>query len=194
MTEPIIDPINPFPKGHRGGRPKGSKNFTPEEKRIKNLTVKLPLNYMKPEKVLLAKSAIIQLLETRQVETLSDAADRSNIPKLLAYKWRRNDLEWASLLKEAGEITADRIENEILSTEVNGKPISMPYVLARMFRLKALRPQLYKERYPINVEDSKMVDLLTEIKKIGQKQLPAATKETEEQKRETFISVPVLDI
>ncbi len=200
MTEPenplarLAEKVNPLPRGRLGGRPKGSKNLTPEEKRIKQLSEKLPPESTKAAKVLATKTAIIQLLETRQAENLSDAADMLGISKLQTYRWQRNDLEWAATVKAAGEIIADRLENELLASEVNGKPISMPYVLARMFRLKAIRPALYKEKYPINVEDSKMVDLLNEIKKIGQKPAITVSKPEQEQGKESFIAVPVLEI
>ncbi len=197
MTE-LLNPLQTlakaaFPPKKPRGRPPGAKN-RPLEDRIKRLTNKLPPEATKPETIIMHKTAIIQLLETKQAENLSDAAEILGIPKLTVYKWRRTDLEWAALIKEAGEIVADRLENELLASEVNGKPISMPYVLARMFRLKAIRPQLYKEKYPINVEDSKMVDLLTEIKKMGQNPSSEKKKSPEEQKRGPYIAIPILDI
>lgn len=150
------------------GRPPGSKNKPKKLLDMPNV-VSGRLLPMAPERVVELKLDIIDLLEEEKAETLSGAAKILGLNKLRVHAWRRNDKEFASMVDAAQEVIADRLEEELNPFIVQGKIINYPYVMARIFRLKALRPHKYRDNYKFDIENSNLTDLLTDLKRLGQK-------------------------
>jgi len=111
------------------------------------------------------KRKILDLFESLQVTTLSEAAQKVGISKYRVYKMRREDPEWAEELKIAFEITADKIEGELLDSKKLTEE-KMPGVTARIFLLNGLRPNKYKNT-KLTFENPKLEQLLERIDKAG---------------------------
>jgi hypothetical protein len=77
--------------------------------------------------------------------TVYHAAQAAGISRWTAYRWRQDDLEFASLWDEAIENTVDAVESVIYQQAVGGN------TLAAIFYLKAHRPK-YRDRLNIDVE------------------------------------------
>ena len=97
------------------------------------------------------------------------------------YAWRKRDEEWAKLLTNADQIIVDKLEEELSQMIVNGKMITMPYIVARMFRLKALRPEKYRDKFKLDVVDSNLLDILKELRSRGKEKPPAQEEPKVEQ-------------
>ena len=121
-------------------------------------------------KVIKAKIAIISLFESGQVHTMTGAARLLGISPLAVYGWKRRDLKWAESIEQVDQIIADKLEEELEQALVMGKVISMPYVTARIFRLKALRPKKYKDNFKLEVTDVSMKNLLTDLRNLGKQE------------------------
>ncbi len=103
------------------------------------------------------KQAILQLLESEAAKNLSQAADFLGIPKLRAHVWYDDDPDWAKLVRQAQQITADRLEETIDSKE---------NIIGLIFRLKKLRPE-YRDNFKVEVHNEKTRFLLEELRQLG---------------------------
>lgn len=158
------------------GRPKGSPN---RPGGVKPGRKPGQINYpqMKDAAIIEAKGKIIALLDEGHIRNLSQAARLLGLSPMQLYSWKRNDIKWAEQVGHTDQLIADRLEEELEQALVEGKTISMPYVTARIFRLKALRPKIYKDNFKLEVSDVSMKTLLTDLRNLG-KQEPK--KEVEE--------------
>lgn len=147
-----------------GGRPKGSKN---KEKIIRTKPEMLD-EHFKPDDIIWLKQEVIRLFDEGEVETLSQAGEILGVSKLKLYSWRRKDESWREQIAEARQLIADKLIEEIQQPVVNGKNISMPYVTARLFLIKEIRPE-YRDSYKFVVEDSKTKEHLDAIRKMAEK-------------------------
>lgn len=119
------------------------------------------------EVVAWAKAEVIRLFDAGEIDDLSSASEHVSVSKLKLYAWRKADKAWREALNQAEEPIADRMLEEILAdTMPNGKPISMPYVTARLFRIKKIRPQ-FRDAYRFVVEDSRVLEHLEALKKLA---------------------------
>ena len=113
------------------------------------------------------KRKVLDLFETTNVTTLSEAAEKLNFSKYRVYKWKRNDSEFAQELQIAKELVADRLEQELLTCEKYHE------AFARIFLLNGLRPNVYKHNKFV-IENPKFEKLLQDIKKAGKKEPDAS--------------------
>ena len=126
-----------------------------------------------------AKAEVIRLFDAGEIEDLSSASEKVGVSKLKLYSWRKADKAWRLLLDQAREPTADRLLKEIMvDTMPNGKPVSMPYITARLFVIKQIRPS-YREAWKFVVEDSSVMQHLAELKRLATKEKPTEEKKTE---------------
>lgn len=154
------------------GRPIGSKT-----------KAKIKLPFYTPEVVKNIKLDILKLFDNGTIENLSDASEHTGVSKLMLYSWRKSDKAWRDALNQAEEPIADRLLQEILAdTMPNGKTISMPYVTARLFRVKKIRPE-YRDAYHFVVDDSKALEHLEALRALAGK-IPVKNKPESTQKEE----------
>uniref|UniRef100_A0A6M3IPR0 Terminase n=1 Tax=viral metagenome TaxID=1070528 RepID=A0A6M3IPR0_9ZZZZ len=103
------------------------------------------------------KRQCIDLIESEQCDNLSQCGDRLDVPKLVLHRWYMNDKSFSTMVDQAQQIKADRLEEKI--DKINN-PVAM------IFRLKKLRPE-YRDNYRIDVTSEKLEDLLEELKRVG---------------------------
>ena len=113
------------------------------------------------------KKKIIDILDSGAATTLTGACELLDISPTRAAIWRRRDETWRELLGEAEQRLADKLEQELLEPEIGGKPINMAYVTARIFLLKGIRPNKYRDNFKINVDDSKTKEILEELRSLS---------------------------
>ncbi len=77
--------------------------------------------------------------------TVYHAAQAAGVSRWTAYRWRQDDLAFASLWDEAIENAVDAVENVIYQRALGGD------VIAAIFYLKAQRPK-FRDRLNFNVE------------------------------------------
>ena len=148
------------------GRPPGSPNRAGGQKPgRKPGSSQRP--HLKDAEIIDAKIKVLALLENGAAKHLTECADILGLSRTQMYFWKQSDTQWAKEIELTDQITADRLEKEIEQAIVEGKAISMPYVTARIFRLKALRPEKYKENYKFEVTDANMKQLLTDLRNLG---------------------------
>jgi len=117
------------------GRPKGSPN-KPKAK---------PKEQYDAETIAWAKAETLRFFDKGEIDDLSEAAEKVGVSKLTLYAWRKADKKWREALNQAEQPIADKLLKEILAdTMPNGKPISMPYVTARIMcsRVVVLLPTI----------------------------------------------------
>jgi len=120
---------------------------------------------MSPEKKLDYMHKIIDLFETRQVTTLSEAADILGIPKMKVHRWRKDDKEFRAMLDVAEELIADELLLQLADPEYTK---SVPKVTSIIFRLKKIRPE-YRDNYKVIVTDSKAMEHLQKLQELLKK-------------------------
>lgn len=147
------------------GRKPGSKNKPKPD----------DLEQFDDETVAWAKAEVIRLFDAGAIDDLSSASEHVGVSKLKLYAWRKSDKAWREQLNQAEQPIADRMLDEILQETVNGKPISMPYVTARLFRIKKIRPE-YRDAYRFVVEDSRVLEHLEALKKLATQTKPIEEK------------------
>ena len=111
------------------------------------------------------KRKILDLFESLEVSTLSQAAEKVGISKYRAYKMRREDPDWSEELKVSHEIVADRIEGDLVDPN-KLKEEKYAGVMARIFLLNGLRPNKYKGT-KLTIENPKLEQMIEDIKKAG---------------------------
>jgi hypothetical protein len=134
--------------------------------------------FFEPVRVASLKRDVIRLLESLTVVNLTQAADKLGVPRTLLHRWRKEDPEWLKELDLCNEVIADKMEEEMMQLIVDGKIINQAYFLARMARLKALRPGKYREKFGIDVTDSRVPELLAELRAAGKKKDPCPEDST----------------
>lgn len=132
------------------------RNLTRSKEKIRLAKESLQKTFT-PTTMMGFKKAILQLLESEAAKNLSQAADFLGIPKLRAHSWYDDDPDWARLVRQAQQITADRLEEEI---DEKGNIIGL------IFRLKKLRPE-YRENFKVEVHNEKTRVLLEELRQLG---------------------------
>jgi hypothetical protein len=136
---------------HLGGRPKGVKN-----KKSQILVDETPLDI-----ILRSKRETLNLFDRREVDNISQAAEKLGVSKLRMHAWRRADPEWAKQLEVAEELIADELEVELRACK------NPAQVTALIFRLKGIRPQKYRDNFKFEVENPRVQEILAEIKRLG---------------------------
>lgn len=92
------------------------------------------------------KKKFIETLEAQG--TVLHAAKAAGVSRWTAYRWRQDDLEFASLWDEAHDNAVDEVESVLYQKALSGDTIAI------IFYLKAHRP-IYRDRLNINVEQVK---------------------------------------
>ena len=77
--------------------------------------------------------------------TVSHAAQAAGVSRNTAYRWQRDDPEFAYLWDEAHENAVDRVESVLYQKALSGDTIAM------IFYLKAHRP-IYRDRLNIDLK------------------------------------------
>ena len=79
---------------------------------------------------------------------------------MLLYAIKRKDPEFSEQVNQAKEVLADRFEEELLTVD------KMPQVVARLARLKTLRPD-YRDSFKVVVGSPKVEALVEELHRLG---------------------------
>ena len=103
------------------------------------------------------KEAVITLMDSWGVTTLTEAARRLKVSPLSLYKLKEEDPEWGLRLKGARQVLADRLETELLEVK------TMAAVIARLALLKTIRP-IFRDSYKLTVDSTKLESYLKELK------------------------------
>ena len=82
------------------------------------------------------KQRVLDMMDAREVDNLSQAARRLGVSPSSLYQWKQADPEWGRQTEQVWNIIADELEEQLDAYEGRW----MPYVTARIVRLKALRP------------------------------------------------------
>lgn len=77
--------------------------------------------------------------------TVSHAAQAAGVSRNTAYRWRHEDLEFASVWDEAHENAVDRVESVLYQSALSGN------IVAIIFYLKAHRP-IYRDKLNIDLK------------------------------------------
>jgi hypothetical protein len=94
--------------------------------------------------------------------TVSHAASAAGVSRNTAYRWRRDDLEFAEAWDEAHENAVDAVESTIYQQAVGGN------TLAAIFYLKAHRP-IYRDRLNIDIKQvqSEIEERIAQLRENG---------------------------
>jgi len=111
----------------------------------------------KPEQVVRFKMLILDKLESGEAFTLSEAANQIGIMPVRAYSWSKYDPDFREMIALARQVRADRLEMELTNSN---------NIVAKIFILKGLRPE-FRENYKVEVSDTRFVDLLEELRRLG---------------------------
>lgn len=103
------------------------------------------------------KEQIVALVASGEAENISQACRQLEIDPISAYRWEKTDKTFKEDVVLAQQVVADRLEEDL---------DRMNNPLARIFRLKKLRPE-YRDNAPQPVS-SNFQELLKELKKAGQ--------------------------
>lgn len=116
---------------------------------------------MTDAQILTVKRKVLDLMEERVVDNLSQASEHTGVPKFKLYRWRAEDTLWSKQLAQIDQVIADELEEKL------NHVTTVPQTTAIIFRLKKLRPE-YRDNFKLEVVDSKMMDLLTELKRLAE--------------------------
>ena len=152
------------------GRPKGSTKENLEQRRKLELSTSDRVSKMlragpkvlHDEFRLAAKAKILDLLSSGQVNNLTDAAHLCELPPILVHSWARWDKDFSEFVNIAKEVVADKLEAKLTEHE---------NFIPNMMILKGLRPK-YRDNFKIDLNSSKLEELLTEIKNAGAQPIP----------------------
>jgi len=137
-------------------RTKGAKDLKPRVgNKQSNRLPKIP-----QDKVLQYKLQILGMLERGEALTLTECAEKLNVDAAKVHFWSSQDRDFQAMIHLAHEVQADKIEVEF-SKHANFIP--------KMMLLKAWRP-IYKDNFKVDVTNSKLEDMLEELKQLGKKQ------------------------
>ena len=89
------------------------------------------------------------------------------------YKWQHEDALFAAEVKLAKEFAIERLENRLDQAALNAKS---PNVIAAIFRLKGLRPDLYRERHEITLSRVEREARIAELLALRSTPLPATAR------------------
>jgi len=107
---------------------------------------------------------VLDLYETGEISTLSEAAERLGVSKYTLWKLKRSDPEFAQELDIAREIVADRLEKELLECD------KYPEAFSRIFLLNGLRPEKYKDK-KLTFSNPVLENLLKSLRTASQPQI-----------------------
>lgn len=107
------------------------------------------------------KEQVIALIALGEAENLSQACRQLEVDPLTAYRWESTDKRFKEEVNLAQQVVADRLEEDL---------DRMNNPLARIFRLKKLRPE-YRDNAPQPVS-SNFQELLRELRKAGEPREP----------------------
>lgn len=128
---------------------------------------KRKLPQLKDEEVRKYKEEILNLLDTLQCFTISDAAKTLGLSPSQVYLWNTTDEDFKGRCGHAEEVLADEVQKRLL--EVSTEQRNMAYVTANVFLLKGLRPK-YKDSWRIvEPPDVEAKAFLAELVALGKK-------------------------
>jgi transposase-like protein len=106
------------------------------------------------------KKRFIETLATQG--TVSHAAQAAGVSRNTAYRWRRDDFDFASLWDEAHENAVDAVESVLYRKALKGDTICM------IFYLKAHRP-IYRDRLNIDLKQvqSEIEEKIAQLRQRG---------------------------
>lgn len=142
-------------------RPVGSKN-RPDARKPRRAAPAIDPEYAH------IKQVALELIESEQADNLTEAAHILGINPTILYRLAERDATWASDIKIAQNIKADRLEADL---------DRMNNPLARIFRLKKLRPE-YRDNFKLDFNTEALEALLKKLAEAG-KVSPAAPPEEE---------------
>jgi hypothetical protein len=172
------EPINPEIKSFL--------NITEEdvktERRGRPRRVSMPFSFPHirlPADVHRAKVKVLELMESNPTEysTVTQAARKLGINPTQIHTWILNDANFRAAIKMINEVLADANEQYLQSSK---------NIVAHIFLLKGRRPE-FRDNYRVDVQNTKLEELLTQLNKISIEK-PIVT--VEEPKQEVNILPP----
>ena len=138
------------------GRPKGAKDLKPRKGGKKALP--------KPsgDQILTYKLQILEMLEKGEARTLTECATKLGVSAARVHAWSYNDKDFQEMIHLAQEVQADKLEDEFLN-------LPERFFIPKMMLLKAWRP-MYRDTFKIDTTNTKLEDMLLELKELGKKQ------------------------
>jgi transposase-like protein len=149
-------------------RPKGVSNRPGYKKPGPKPSYYLPK--MDAQKAIELKQEIVRMLGRGEAKTLTEAAEAVGISPSLAHQWAKKDEEFRELLGVTKQVLGDRIERELIDS---------PNVVAKIFLLKGYKPE-FRDNAKVIVTDSRITELLEELKKAGQPTITVEPVEVKE--------------
>ena len=134
-------------------RTPGAKDLTPRK------TAKKKMPRYSPDEILAYKIKILDMLEAGEAFTLTQCAEKLEIPALRIYHWSVDDKDFQSMVHLAQQVRADIIEEEF---------VHHANFIPKMMLLKSWRPQ-YRDNFKVDITNNKLEDMLQELKQLGQK-------------------------
>jgi len=125
-------------------------------------TAKKKLPNFTADQILTYKLKILDMLERGEARTLTECAEALGIPALRIHHWSTDDKDFQAMIKLANEVIADKLEVEFMEHK---------NFIPKMMLLKAYR-QMYRDNFKIDISNTKLEDMLKELKQLGQKQDP----------------------
>lgn len=143
-------PIMPGIDIIRDAQTRGARK-TPNRGKLKNRQI-----HRTEEEIGQLKEQIVALVASGEAENISQACRQLEIDPISAYRWEKTDKTFKEDVVLAQQVVADRLEEDL---------DRMNNPLARIFRLKKLRPE-YRDNAPQPVS-SNFQELLKELQKAG---------------------------
>jgi len=130
-----------------------------------------------PEQIRKFKENILDILEARTADTLSDACKQISVKPTKAYDWMKHDRAFKNRVNAVKEVIADEIFKQLLHIEYSNN--SKPSITALIFLLKGLRPEFRDTFKIIEEKDQKTRELLEELRKMSRQEKKDDNKTTE---------------
>ncbi len=155
----------------RPGRPRTKTLHTREERqeagKVGRRTAPIPEVYSHGQ-VLDIKVKILEMLNSEEATTLTEAADKLGVPATRVHHWAQNDPDFKELVGLAREVAADRIE-KAFQTHANFIP--------QMMLLKGYRP-MFRDNAHLTQTNPALDKLLEDLRLAGKRQLQEGAVET----------------
>lgn len=119
-------------------------------------------NVLREDIRLAYKAKILDLLSSGQCDNLTDAANLVELPPILVHSWATYDKDFGAFVRLAREVVADQLEHKLTKHE---------NFIPNMMILKGIRP-MYRDNFKVDLDSSKLEELLAEIKKAGDTPVP----------------------
>lgn len=122
------------------------------------------------------KKQILELLDACEARTIKEAANKVGISPSSVYYWCETDKAFARQVHQRKNVLADKLIVELLDADPDSK---MPFITAKIFLIKGLKPEFRDSHKIIELKDEKTRAILEELQKLAKKQQPASSSTSE---------------